>query len=241
MVEFLNGFGVLILYYMLFIVVVLFTRRFFAPKSEIFRKLLHIGALFSIFVFLFAFSIWWHAVTAGVALSLLIFLVLHFAERFKSFDTLLVQRKPNEVKWSMIQMFAAFGIVISVSKGIFDSNALAIASLFTWGFGDAAAALVGKRFGKHKLEGKMIEGTKSIEGCVAMTAASFCICAVVLLCKGFVSWYISIIAAAAAGIVGAIVELYTRNGADTITVPLATLVVLSVILWIFGGLVPTWM
>ena len=38
---------------------------------------------------------------------------------------------------------SAFGIVIAVSRGVFGSCALAVASLFVWGFGDAAAALIG--------------------------------------------------------------------------------------------------
>ena len=86
----------------------------------------------------------------------------------------------------------------------------------------------------------MIEGTKSVEGTVAMAITSFLICSAILLYSGLVRWYISIFAAIMAGIVASIVELYTRNGADTITVPLATLAVLSGILWAFGGLVPVW-
>lgn len=240
MSEFLAGFGMIVLYFLLYIVVAVFTRRLFVNKSEVFRKLLHIAALCSIFVFLFAFKIWWHAVIASVILSFLIFVVLHFAERIDGYATLLVQRKPNEVKWSMVQLFASFGIVIAISKGLFASNALAVASLFVWGFGDAAAALVGKRFGKHKLKGRMIEGIKSVEGSVAMAVTAFCVCAAVLLCKGMVPWYISVFAAAVAGVVGSVVELYTPNGADTITVPLSAVTVLSGILWAFGGLVPVW-
>lgn len=238
--EFLIGFAILILYFILFYRIALFLRRFYDSKSEKFRKLLHVGALFSICIFLFAFHIWWHAVIASIIISFLIFPILHFAERFVNFEKLLVQRKPNEVKWSMIHLFVSFGLVISISKGIFDSNALVIASIFTWGLGDAAAALIGKRFGKHKLNGKMIEGTKSVEGTVAMAITSFLICSAILLYSGLVRWYISIFAAIMAGIVASIVELYTRNGADTITVPLATLAVLSGILWAFGGLVPVW-
>lgn len=240
MSQFLSGFGLVILYFIIYVGLIVATRKLFAAKSEIFRKLLHIGALLSLFVFLYAFKIWWHAVIACLMLIILIFPVLHFAEKLKGYSTVLVQRKPNEVKWSMVQIFAAFAIVITVSKGIFASNYLAVASFFTWGFGDAAAALVGKRYGKHKLRARLIEGVKSIEGSAAMAVTAFLTCAVVLLSKGATVWYISLIAAAAAGIVGSIVELYTRNGADTITCPLAALVVLSSILWASGGIAPIW-
>ena len=121
---------------------------------------------------------------------ILIFPVLQFAEKFKFYSTFLVERKPKEVKWSMIQIFAAFAIVISVSWGIFDSKCLTVASLVTWGFGDAAAALVGKRFGKHKLRARLIEGEKSIEGSIAMAVTAFLACAAVLLISNVTVWYI---------------------------------------------------
>jgi phytol kinase len=239
--RFLYGFGMVILYFVVFIGIIIPIRKLFSTKSEKFRKTLHMGALFSIFVFLYAFKFWWHAVIACLILIIIIFPVLHFAERLKGYSTLLVQRKPNEVKWSMIQIFTAFSIVLTVGWGLFNSRYLALASLFTWGFGDAAAALVGKRFGKRKLRGRLIEGVKSVEGSVAMALVAFVACAIVLFVKGETPWYISLIAAGAAAVVASIVELYTRNGADTITCPLAALVVLSVILWAFGGITPVWM
>lgn len=241
MSQILYGFGMVALYFIVFVCIILLIRKLFAARSERFRKTLHMGALFSIFVFLYAFKVWWHAVIVCLILIIIIFPVLHFAEKLKGYSTLLVQRKPNEVKWSMIQLFIAFAVVITVSWGIFDSSYLAIASLFTWGFGDAAAALVGKRYGKHKLRARLIEGVKSVEGTVAMATTAFLACAAVLLLKGATTWYVSLIAAAAAGIAASIVELYTRNGADTITCPLAAIFVLTGILWAFGGIVPVWM
>lgn len=240
MSDFMYGFVMTLLYFIVFISIVLAVRKQFAADSERFRKLLHIGVLFSVFVFLYAFKVWWHAVVTCLILIILIFPVLHIAERFKGYSTLLVERKPYEVKWSMVLFFTAFGIVIAVSWGIFDARFLAVASLFTWGFGDAAAALVGKRFGKHKLTARLIEGTKSVEGSVAMAITAFVLCAAVLLIKNVTPWFISLIAAAAAAIAATIVELYTLNGADTITCPLAALVVLAAILWVAGGIEPIW-
>ena len=241
MSQILYGFGMVGLYFVVFVCIILLIRKLFAARSERFRKTLHMVALFSIFVFLYAFKVWWHAVIVCLVLIIIIFPVLHFAEKVKGYSTLLVQRKPHEVKWSMIQLFVAFAVVITVSWGIFDSSYLAVASLFTWGFGDAAAALVGRRFGKHKLRARLIEGVKSVEGSVAMAVTAFIACAAVLLIKGTTVWYLSLIAAAAAGSVASIVELYTRNGADTITCPIAALVVLCGILWTFGGIMPIWM
>ena len=41
------------------------------------------------------------------------------------------------------------------------------------GLGLALAALIGKKFGRHKVSGKFVEETKSIEGSVAMFLTSF--------------------------------------------------------------------
>lgn len=48
-----------------------------------------------------------------------------------------------------------------------------------WGVGDAAAALIGIPFGKHKIRFRITDGKKSWEGSIAMMAAAmlcgFCI------------------------------------------------------------------
>ena len=241
MTGFLTGFGISVLYLLLFFCSILLMRRSFSERSEGFRKLLHFGILLMIFILLYVFEVWWHAVVTCALIAALIFPLLHFAERFQPYAVLLVQRRPNEIKWNTLQMFAAFGIVIAVSQGVFGSCALAVASLFVWGFGDAAAALIGKRFGRHKLRGRMIEGTKSVEGSAAMAVTAFLICAAVLLCENRDPWPVSVLAAAATAVVSSVVELYTKSGADTITVPLAALAVLSGILWAFGSLRPVWL
>lgn len=99
MSQILYGFGMVGLYFVVFVRIILLIRKLFAARSERFRKTLHMGALFSIFVFLYAFKVWWHAVIVCLVLIIIIFPVLHFAEKVKGYSTLLVQRKPHEVKW----------------------------------------------------------------------------------------------------------------------------------------------
>ncbi len=93
--------------------------------------------------------------------------------------------------------------------------------MFAWGLGDAAAALVGKRFGRHYIEGKLVEGRKSLEGTLAMFAVSFLSVLMVLLLHGSLAWYGCVQTAALTAAACAVVELYTKGGMDTLTCPFA--------------------
>lgn len=53
---------------------------------------------------------------------------------------------------------------------------LALAVIYAWGYGDAFAALIGTKFGKHKIYKK-----KSLEGTLAMLTTSFITLIVILI------------------------------------------------------------
>ena len=131
-------------------------------------------------------------------------------------------------------MFTMLAVLIAVCWGHLGEKYLIVASVFAWGFGDAAAALVGKRFGRRYIQGKLVEGRKTLEGTAAMFAASFLAVLAVLLVYRAVSWYSYVPVAAAVAAVSAVVELYTRDGMDTMTCPLAAALVLIVFIRILG-------
>jgi phytol kinase len=111
---------------------------------------------------------------------------------------------------------------------------LVVASVAAWGLGDAAAALVGKRFGRRYIEGKRVEGRKSLEGTIAMFVVSFLSVLAVLLARGSLEWYGYVPVSAATAVVSAVVELYTKGGMDTITCPLAAAAVLIPLTYLWG-------
>ena len=94
--------------------------------------------------------------------------------------------------------------------------------------GDAAAALIGRRFGRIRL----VNG-KSLEGTIAFVTAGYAMLALVLAwsgCGGI--WYA---AAVPAVIAGALVELFQKQLRidDNFSIPLATGAVLqSAVLWL---------
>ena len=104
---------------------------------------------------------------------------------------------------------------------------IAIGAIMAWGPGDAVAAIVGKNMGKHKLRGKHIEGTKSVEGSVGMAIAAFVCLLPVLLLMSALPWYVSVIFALVIAPVASITELFTKGGWDTVTVPAVVSLLLS--------------
>lgn len=231
--EFFTGFGLLLGYFAACAGGALALRKLVSVPAEVFRKTLHIILLGSIFVIVYAFRTWWLSAAAVVAFIGLVFPILLFAERIPGYSELLTERKRGEIKRSLVVVFVMFAVLICVCWGWIGEKYLVIASVCAWGLGDAAAALVGKRFGQHYIEGKLVEGRKSLEGTLAMAAVSFVSVMVVLLINSPVQWYGNIPIAALTAAVCAVVELYTKGGFDTLTCPFAAAAILIplVLLW----------
>ncbi|HQD40825.1 MAG: phosphatidate cytidylyltransferase [Firmicutes bacterium] len=232
--EFSRSFGILLGYFIVCVAGAFTVRRFLPVPSEVFRKTLHIMVVGSVLVFTYAFSTWQAALVSAVLLAVGLYPVLALAEGLPGFSKLLIQRKPGEIKRSLLAVFTMLAVLIAVCWGHLGEKYLIVASVFAWGFGDAAAALVGKRFGRRYIQGKLVEGRKTLEGTAAMFAASFLAVLAVLLVYRAVSWYSYVPVAAAVAAVSAVVELYTRDGMDTMTCPLAAALVLIVFIRILG-------
>ena len=101
-----------------------------------------------------------------------------------------------------------------------------------WGPGDAVAAIVGRNFGKHKLQGKYIEGVKSVEGSVGMAVTSFACLLPVLLTMSELPILVSLIISLVTAPIASLTELFTKRGWDTVTVPVVSALVLCfTMLW----------
>ena len=233
--EFLAGFGRLISYFICCVICVLLIRRSTKVPTEIFRKMLHLVLLFSLLVFLYAFKTWWVSAISAVVFAVAVYPILALGEKIKGYSELLTERKHGEIKISLLIVFGMFAAIISVFWGFFGDRWLVLTCIFAWGFGDAAAALLGKRFGRRFLEGRFIEGRKSVEGTLSMFVVSFLTVTVVLLLRGGMPWYGCIVTAFVTAAACAVTELYTLGGFDTITCPFAAaaMIIPCVILW--GG------
>ena len=119
----------------------------------------------------------------------------------------------------MIMIFVVLIAAVSLLWGLFGQQQLAAAALLMWGVGDAAAALIGIPFGRHKVKSRMTDGKKSWEGSAAMLAVSFLCGFSVLLWGQKLPWPHALLAASMAAVLGTLTELVTPSEFDTITVP----------------------
>ncbi|MHB1154385.1 MAG: diacylglycerol/polyprenol kinase family protein [Eubacteriales bacterium] len=234
MIDFITGFGILLGYFIVCAAAAFILRRFAALPSELFRKILHIILLGSIFVYTYAFETWWISAIAAVVFILLVFPILAFAERIHGYSDLLIERKNGEIKNSLVVVFVMFSVLICICWGWLGEKYLVIASVLAWGFGDAAAALIGKHYGRHFIKGRLVEGRKSLEGTLAMFAVSFVTVTVVLLINSPVMWYGYIPIAAVTAAACAVVELYTRGGMDTLTCPFTAAAIMIPLVYLWG-------
>lgn len=224
--ELMTGYRFLIGYFVVCASLALALRRLVAVPKEVFRKTLHLILLGSVFIWTYAFATWWVSAVAALAFMASVFPILAIAERIPGYSELLTERKRGEIKRSLVVVFGMFVVLICVCWGWLGEKYLVVASVLAWGLGDAAAALFGKRFGRHYIEGRLVEGRKSLEGTLAMFAVSFCAVMAVLLINVAVPWYACVPISALTAGACAVVELYTRNGMDTLTCPFAAAAIL---------------
>lgn len=227
-------FGVICLlgYFAVCATIALVARKFANIPDELFRKILHFILLCSLFVFVYAFEKWYHSVITCVIIVIVAFPILAiFEKKYSSYSSFVTERKKGELKNSLIWVFFMFASVISICWGWIGDKILCFAVIFAWGFGDAFAALIGKKFGKKKVYKK-----KSLEGTLSMLACAFITVLTTLLIHAIVPWYASIIISiiVSAGVTA--VELYTHHGLDTVTCPFTALALLLPLLLLFGGI-----
>ncbi len=234
--ELLYGISNILIYFAIMVVVVLTMRKFIHIYDELFRKILHFVLLGSLAVWTVSFPTWWIEVLTVIGFVAIVYPILMFFERFKTYSDTVTERKKGELKSSLVIVFIMFAIVIVITEGIFKDRYLALASVYAWGVGDALAALIGKKFGKHTLEGKFLNGKKSLEGTLAMFCASFFSVFIILMLRGGVHFGLCIAISAVTAAVSATCELYTKDGYDTITCPFASMTVLIAFLLAVGGL-----
>jgi len=235
--ELLHGAGVVCIYFVIAASSMLTLRKLIKIPDELFRKILHFILLFSYIPFAFAFETWWRSVLLTVILELLIYPALVLAERLPMFSSFVTERKHGEFKQSMLLAFTMLAVCNTVCWGILGDKYLGLACMYAWGVGDAAAALVGKKFGRHKITWKYADKNKSIEGSAAMFVTS----AIAVLCVLLSHGHLTLPAYIVIPIVGAgtatLVEMVTDDGRDTVYCPAAAMLVMLPLMALFGGFV----
>ena len=233
--ELLSGAGIVCIYYVIAASAMLTLRWFIKIPDEIFRKSLHFILLGSYIPFAFAFETWWLSVLLAVVMEILIYPALAWAEHFSRFSSFVTERKKGEFKHSLLLAFSMLAVCNTVCWGLLGDKYLGIACMYAWGVGDAFAALIGKKFGKHKITWKYADSRKSVEGSVAMFVTSALAVLAVLLTHNHLSLAAYIVIPIAGAGVATLVELVSRDGRDTVYCPTAAMLVMIPLMALFGG------
>ena len=229
--NYLMVFGIYVGYIVIIPFIIIGLKHLFKIKDYIYRKLLHLVAATSIFpLVLFAHEYWISllvclTVSFGITFGLLIFEPLHF------YDKLFVEKKKHETVISFLLLYVTFAILIAIFWGLLGSGYkyVIFTSVVAWGAGDAFAAIIGISIGKPRIHGKLIEGNKSIAGCVAMLIAASISSFIVLVIFGPYLWYFAIPIAISVGVIASSTELFTKYNLDNLTVTLSVALFLYLI------------
>ena len=197
--------------------------------SFVFRKLLHFVAFTSVSLMILTAGNWQAAALTSVLIAIALYPVLAALENASWFGKLFVQKSPGEIKRSLLLLFFMFAALISVSWGLFGQPILAAAAILMWGTGDAAAALVGIPWGKHKVRSRFTDGKKSWEGSLAMLAVSFLSGVMILLAEQRTALPRTLLMAFLGAVLGTATELFSPSEYDTVTVPVVIVIVLLIL------------
>ena len=193
-------------------------------RKEVFRKSLHILGVAGVTAWFYTLPDWKQSVAVTLGILVVIFPILYLLSKVPGLTDFFNARKPGEYATSCAALFITYAIVATVCWGYFGHRILGVACFFAWGPGDAAAALIGKKFGKHKIGKQKI---KSMEGSGAMLVVSFISVFLVLDYSGLYSLPFTVLISFLTALFTTIAELLDLRGDDTAFCPLTAMVVLS--------------
>ena len=228
-VQTLKCFGRLLLYIIPCVLILLPIRFLTKIPSYVFRKLLHVVAFTCFTIMMLAAECWQSAALTSVLIAVLVYPLLSLFEQENWYGKLFVEKSPGEIKRSLLMLFFMFAAVISVSWGLFHNPHAAATSILMWGVGDAAAALVGIPFGKHKVNIGPMRGRKSWEGSCAMFLISTLVGLGVLWLHFGYSAEKSLLCALTMAAAGTVTEMISPSEWDTITVPVTMLIIALIV------------
>ncbi len=149
-------------------------RRLLGIKPDLTRKVIHIGAGMWVFGVLLLFNRW----EIGI-IPFATFIGLNYLfYRYRFIGAMDTEDSSPGTVYFAISVTLLFGLLWR-PDGPVDSVAIAVAAIMAMTWGDALAALIGRRFGQHKYQ--VGNSVRSWEGSAAMFVASTVVIFLVLL------------------------------------------------------------
>ncbi len=201
--------------------IMLLTERTGIPP-EVARKAYHLMCSASIFIVLFAFQRWWAAASAVAGFFLVAYLATWLLERIPAFRFIRRRNQGPEIRRQIISVLAVFVLLIVLFWGVLGpgSRVHAAVGLAAWGVGDAVAGMCGKRFGRVRSWFSAF-APKTLEGTVAMFGAALLAIFLTLTFLTPVPLVARLVASTILALAASLIELVTRRGWDTLSVPAA--------------------
>ncbi|MCD8147577.1 MAG: TSUP family transporter [Clostridiales bacterium] len=197
----------------------------FHVDGEARRKVLHTIAFLILLVVILASTHWYVPALVFLLFTAAVYPVLRLFENSPAYASLFQQREGGEVCRSLLLLFGSTTVLVALYWGALGSEQTVVAAILAWGLGDMTAALVGKRYGSHKLRLPLADPNKSREGSGAMYGVAFVAAFLTLLLWG-TDGTKALTAALLGAMAATCTEAVTRNGYDTVTTPWAAAVVI---------------
>ena len=180
-------------------------------------------------------------ITGIVVLLCVATLLVGLLGRLSIFERVKIWRKEdiNEVLLQIAYFSAAIAILTAVFWGVLGAERrfhVAI-GLVAWGFGDTAAAIVGKTYGKRKYKSVIFDPNKTIEGTFGMIVTSFVFVLICMFVLFDVSILESIMSSLLLAVVSGFVEAVSRKGLDTLAVPFAVAALSPLVMMLASSIV----
>ncbi|MCC5617786.1 phosphatidate cytidylyltransferase [Nostoc sp. CHAB 5836] len=210
-------------------------RRLFGVKPDLTRKVIHIGAGMWVFAILRLFNNWQIGIipfSTFIGLNYLLY-------RYRIIGAMDTQDSSPGTVYFAISVTLLFGLLWR-PDGPIDNVAIAVAGIMAMTWGDALAALIGRRFGQHKYQ--VGNSVRSWEGSVAMfVATTVVIFLVLLLLPGSslsplakpLSLGSALLTAVVTATFATLAEAVSPHGTDNLSVPLVAAGVVWIVMQAF--------
>jgi len=183
-------------------------RKWRGYSTEFTRKLIHISVGMWAFGTVLLFEHWYFAIIPPLSFVVLNY-ISYRGEIFKSVE---LGEKGN---LGTVYFPISFAIILCL---FWERPSLLVASLMPMTWGDALAAILGRRYGQRKYT--ILGSSRSVEGSLAMFLFSWLSTFVALLLLPPLGWQTSLLYSLAVAVVATLVEALSPWHIDNLTVPL---------------------
>ncbi len=192
-------------------------KRLGESRSEVARKIVHIGVSnwFFIYAHVFESDLW-------PIVGLASFAVINAVMNISGGLSKLMAQESTKRNWGLVQYPISIILLLLIKKMGFGDIVAFGCAVLGMGYGDGLASLVGRHV-KSKTIGK--NGKKTIAGSLTMAGVTFAVVLAVKICYGNLPVSEALLPAFVCCVAATLVEAFTPFGLDNISVPLTIYVI----------------